>query len=81
MVANIEIQDDVEFTPTIADLIKTIANLKSYELLIWVNVSEIPFKLDANCNYLFLQESVKVKRGNQICYIFYDMISGINVII
>lgn len=76
----ISVCDDCEYTVTIADLIETLAGLDKYLLKIWVTGSELPFGFDHEYDLHFLQESIRIQRGNVVEYIFYDLISYVRVI-
>ena len=76
----ISVCDDCEYTVTIADLIETLAGLDKYLLRIWVTVSELPFVFNQGYDLNFLQESIRIQRGNVVEYIFYDLISYVRVI-
>ena len=72
---------DGEFTYTVSDLIKTIAKLDKFKLKIWVSTVELPFTFSHECDFTFLQESVKVVKDNHIEYLLYDFITHIKVVI
>ena len=75
----ISVDDDSEYTITIADLIKTLSKLDEFILLIWTS-SDLPFKFTDKDDFLFLQESVKIVTDCKVEYIFYDIITGLKVI-
>ena len=75
----IEIADDNEFSVIIADFIKTLARIGKFDLLIWVNGSELPFEFDQHCKFYFMQEGFRVINDNVIDYIFYDNIASLRV--
>lgn len=76
----ISVGDCGEFTYTIMDLIIKLKELEKFILKIWVNGSELPFKCDNEWDIHFIQESVRVSRGNRIKYVALDSIVAIEII-
>lgn len=80
----IELCDDCEYTVIIADLIATLMTLdkdnQRFKVKIWVGNVELPFLFDNNCNFDFLQEGLRVEMEKVIDYIFYDLISLVEVV-
>ena len=78
----IELHDDSEFTILIADLIKTLSAFDKglFNLKIWVNSSELPFEFENSCDFLFLQEGIRIIDGNKVKYIWYDTITHIELV-
>ena len=72
---------DGEFSYTISDLIKTLAKTYRFKLKIWLTGVELPLEFNDECDFTFLQESVKVVDENLIQYVFYDLIANIRVVI
>ena len=70
-----------EFTYTVSDLIQTLAKLDQFKLKLWVNNVELPFTFSHECDFTFLQESVKVVKDNHIEYVLYDFITHVKVVI
>jgi hypothetical protein len=75
----INICKDCEYTTLIADLIKTLDGFDRFELKIWINGCELPHMFDESCDFCFLQEGLRVSLWNTVEYIFYDLISAIEV--
>ena len=78
----ITVEDDCEFTILVADLIKTLAlfDKKLFELDIWVSGCELPLTFENSCDFHFMQEGVRIIRGNIVEYVFYDVITYVKVI-
>ena len=80
----IELCDDCDYSVLIADLIATLMvydkHNKPFELRIWCNTSELPFKFTNDSQFSFLQEGLRVECGHTIKYIFYDVITGMEVV-
>ena len=80
----IELCDDCDYTVLIADLIATLMTYekhnKPFILKIWINGSELPFEFDWNSHFDFLQEGLRVETKKRIIYLFYDIISQIEVL-
>lgn len=80
----ISLCDDCDYTILIADLIATLMVNEKYEepfeLKIWYSNTEIPFVFDSNCQFDFLQEGLRVTDGTVIKYLFYDLITSIEVL-
>lgn len=72
---------DGEFTFTISDLIQTLSKLDNFKLKIWVSNVELPFTYTEKCDFVFLQESIRVTKDNHIEYVLYDYISYLKVVI
>lgn len=75
----IELDDNSEFTVTVANLIKTLSELDWFDLEIWAG-SELPYLFTEDDDYLFLQESVRIITDSTIVYIYYDMITGMRIV-
>lgn len=80
----IELCDDCDYTVLIADLIATLMiydkDKKPFVLKIWITGSELPFEFDCSSHFNFLQEGLRVETREKIVYLFYDMISEIEVL-
>ena len=80
----IELCKDCEYTVLIADLIATLMTYEKYndsfELKIWYSNTELPFIFDSKCYFDFLQEGLRVEYNSNIKYLFYDLITSIEVI-
>lgn len=80
----IELCDDCDYTILIADLIATLITFEkdkeSFELKIWYSNTEIPFLFDSDSLFSFLQEGLRVEYNSKITYLFYDLITSIEVI-
>ena len=76
----ISVADDNEFSVIIANFIETIAKIERFDLLVWLNGSELPFEFDQTCNFHFMQEGFRVSNGSRIDYIFYDNIASLRVV-
>ena len=76
----ISVAEDNEFSVIVADIIETIAKVEKFDLLVWVNGSEIAYEFDQHCNFHFMHEGCRVVRDNLIDYIFYDNITTLRVI-
>lgn len=80
----IELCDDCEYSVLIADLIATLMvfdkHQKPFEVLVWCNTSELPFKFTNDSHFTFLQEGLRVECDDTIKYIFYDVITVMEVI-
>lgn len=80
----IELCDDCDYTILIADLIATLITFEkdkeSFELKIWYSNTEIPFSFDSDSLFSFLQEGLRVEYNSKITYLFYDLITSIEVI-
>ena len=75
----ISLEDDSEFTLSIADMIKTLNKLNAYEVKIWIIGSELPICFNEKDDVVFIQESIKII-GEEIQYIFYDNIVHIKIV-
>lgn len=79
----IELCDECEYTILIADLIATLMvylkDDESFTLKIWYN-TELPFEFTSESYFNFLQEGLRVEDKSGIKYIFYDLITSIEVI-
>ena len=80
----IEVCDDCEYTVLIADLIATLMTYdkdnKPFTLKIWVTGSELPFEFDYSSHFDFLQEGLRVETNERIVYLFYDILSEVEVL-
>ena len=76
----ISVEDNSEFTITVADLIKTLAKLDKFTLFIWVSTLQLPFEFTEMDDFMFMQESLKVITDTDVEYIFYDIITGLKVV-
>lgn len=80
----IELCEDCDYTILIADLIATLMTMdkygKPFTLKIWITGSELPFEFDSDSHFDFLQEGIKVEDNDKIEYLFYDIISQIEVL-
>lgn len=80
----ISLCEDCEYTITIADLIATLMTKEkegeSYQLKIWYSNTELPFIFDSDCLFDFLQEGLRVEDKTGIRYVFYDLITSIEVL-
>lgn len=78
----IELCDDCEYTVVIADLIATLMvslkENKSFTLKIWYS-TELPFVFSSDCSFSFLQEGLRVEDKSGVKYVFYDLITSIEV--
>ena len=75
----IDVVEGCEYTVSIADLIETMASLTKFVLKIWHHANYLPLKSTHECDYIFLQESLKIISDdeNKIVYVPYDEISSI----
>ena len=80
----IEVCDDCDYTVLIADLIATLMiydkDEKSFTLKIWINGTELPFEFDCSSHFDFLQEGLRVETNERIVYLFYDILSEVEVL-
>ena len=80
----IEVCDDCDYTVMIADLIATLMTLdkhnEKFTLKIWISNTELPFPFESNCHFDFLQEGLRVDDLSTIRYLFYDIITLIEVV-
>ena len=76
----ITIEEDNEFTVIVANFIETIAKMDKFDLLVWVNGSELPFEFSQNCRFHFMQEGFRVTNDGVIDYIFYDNIASLRIV-
>ncbi len=80
----IEICDDCDYTVLIADLIATLMTYdkdkKPFILKIWITGSELPFEFDCSSHFNFLQEGLRVETNERIVYLFYDILSEVEVL-
>lgn len=80
----IELCDDCEYTVLFADLIATLMTYdkhdESFTVKIWIANSEIPYKFESYCHFDFLQEGLRVESNTNIIYIFYDLITLVEVV-
>lgn len=80
----IEVCDDCDYTVLIADLIATLGTYdkenKPFTLNIWITGSELPFEFDCSSHFDFLQEGLRVETNERIVYLFYDILSEVEVL-
>ena len=80
----IELCDDCDYTILVADLIATLMTMDKdnqvFTLKIWITGSELPFEFESYNHFDFLQEGIRVESNERIVYLFYDIISQIEVI-
>lgn len=80
----IEVCDDCDYTVLIADLIATLMTYdkdkKPFILKIWINGTELPFEFDCSSHFDFLQEGLRVETNERIVYLFYDILSEVEVL-
>ena len=80
----IEVCDDCDYTVLIADLIATLMTYdkdkKPFILKIWINGTELPFEFDCSSHFNFLQEGLRVETNERIVYLFYDILSEVEVL-
>ena len=80
----IELCDDCDYTILIADLIATLMTYdkdkKPFTLKIWINGTELPFEFDCSSHFNFLQEGLRVETNERIVYLFYDILSEVEVL-
>lgn len=80
----IEVCDDCEYTILFADLIATLMTYdkhnESFTLKIWVGNSELPFEFESYNHMDFLQEGIRIESESRIVYIFYDLITLMEVV-
>ncbi len=80
----IEVCDDCDYTVLIADLIATLMTYdkdkKPFILKIWITSSELPFEFDCSSHFNFLQEGLRVETNERIVYLFYDILSEVEVL-
>lgn len=80
----IELCDECDYTILIADLIATLMTYdkdgKPFLLKIWINGTELPFEFECSDYFNFLQEGLRVETKERIIYLFYDIISQIEVL-
>ena len=76
----ISVDENGEFTFTIADLIKYLSGLEKFVLKIWTNNSELAFKCDESYDIHFLTESIRLSKGKKTTYIALDNVVALNVI-
>ena len=79
--SNIDVCDECEFTIIITNLILTLSKLDNFKLLIWDVGRDLPHKYSDDCDFMFLQEGMRVRTDKTIEYIYYDTIEHIEVII
>ena len=80
----IELCENCDYTILMADLIATLMTKdkhnEPFTLKIWITGSELPFEFDSGSHFDFLQEGIRVETNERIVYLFYDIISQIEVI-
>ena len=76
----ISVDENGEFTFTIADLIKYLSGLDKFVLRIWTNSSELSFNVDESFDIHFISESIKLSKGKRVTYVALDSVVALNVI-
>jgi hypothetical protein len=76
----ISVDENGEFTFTIADLIKYLSGLEKFVLRIWTNSSELSFNVDESFDIHFISESIKLSKGKRVTYVALDSVVALNVI-
>ena len=80
----IELCDDCEYTVLVADLIATLLTRDKYDekwtLKIWITGVDLPFVFESDNHFDFLQEGLRVESKSNIVYLFYDLISLVEVL-
>jgi hypothetical protein len=76
----ISVDENGEFTFTIADLIKYLSGLDKFVLRIWTNSSELSFNVDKSFDIHFISESIKLSKGKRVTYVALDSVVALNVI-
>ena len=75
----ISIQENGEFTHTIADVIEKLSAMDEFVVKVWVS-SELPFKFDESSDIHFLSESIRVtNRQGRVSYIALDSVLAISI--
>lgn len=75
----ISVCDDCEYTTLIADVIVQLDKLDKFNVQVWVSNTELPFCFNESWDYHFLQEGIRISKYGNTFYIFYDLISLIEV--
>lgn len=75
----IDVCDDCEYSIVIADLIESLAKLEMFTLNVWTNMRDLPFVFENHCDFLFLQEGIRIEDDRGIYYVPYDGIEYIRV--
>ena len=76
----ISIQEDGEFTHTIADVIEKLSAMDIFTVKVWVSNSELAFEFDESCDVHFLNESIRItKESGRVTYIALDTVVSINI--
>ena len=75
----IGVENESEFTVTIADVIKTLDKLDDFIVRVWISSNELPIEFSNDDDVLFMQESVKIVTNQTVKYIFYDIITGLEI--
>lgn len=83
----IELQEDAEFVPLIADLIATLLTRdqmddekdRLFTLNIWTNNRDLPFSFESDCHFEFMQEGLRIEDNTAVMYLFYDTIEYVLV--
>ena len=75
------ISHDIQYSGIIKDVIDVLEGMDSFTLKIWVDGSEIPFKVDESSDIEFLEESVKISNDTGFTWILYGIIMVIRVMI
>ncbi len=78
----IDVGDDCEFATLIAELIKTLSAFDKglFVLKVWVTGTELPFIFENHCDFLFLQEGIRITDKEDVLFLWYDTIAYIRVI-
>ena len=75
------ISHDIQYSGIIRDVIDVLKGMDSFTLKIWVDGSEVPFKIDETSDIEFLEESVKISNDTGFTWILYGIIMVIRVMI
>ena len=77
----IQSYDEIEYSDIIKDVISTLKSSEKFILKIWVDGSEVPFKIGEVADIEFLKESVKISSDEGFTWILYGIIMVIQVIV
>ena len=74
--------EDIEYSGIIGDVIKTLSKLDNYILRIWVDGTEIPYRVFDEDTIEFLHESIKITdaESKSITWILYGIIMSFKVV-
>lgn len=72
---------DIQYSGIIRDVIDVLEDMDSFTLKIWVDGSEVPFKIDETSDIEFLEESVKISNDTGFTWILYGIIMVIRVML